>query len=60
VNKARNRRKLAATQFAPTANKCLYFVDEPQQLLKRWVEPPPAPPAEAGLGRFVRLGSASL
>src|SRR3712207_2034896 len=41
VNKGRNRRKLAATQFAPTANKRLYFVDERQQVLKRWVEPPP-------------------
>jgi hypothetical protein len=55
VNKARNRRSLAASQFAPTANKRLYFVDERQQGLKRWVEPPPAPPAEAGLGRFVGL-----
>src|SRR5215203_4018719 len=56
MNKGRNRRRLAASQFAPTANKHLYFVDERQQVLKRWVEPPPAPSAEAGLGRFVRLG----
>src|SRR5688500_5650247 len=55
VNKGRNRRRLAASQFAPTANERLYFVDERQQGLKRWVEPPPAPPAEAGLGRFVGL-----
>src|ERR687894_185850 len=56
VNKSRNRRGLAASHFAPTANKRLYFVDERQQVLKRWVEPPPAPPAEAGFGRFVGLG----
>jgi hypothetical protein len=56
VNERRNRRRLAASQFAPTANKHLYFVDERQQLLKRWVEPLPAPPAEAGFGRFVGLG----
>src|SRR5215213_4955133 len=56
VNKSRNRRGLAASQFATTANKRLYFVPERQQLLKRWVEPLPAPPAEAGSGRFVGLG----
>src|SRR5918994_2000360 len=56
VNKSRNRRGLAASQFAPTANKRLYFVDERHQLLKRWVEPLPAPPAEAGFGRFDGLG----
>src|SRR5215213_746352 len=56
VNKSCNRRRLAASHFAPTANKRLYFIDERQQLLKRWVEPPPAPPAETGLGRFDGLG----
>src|SRR5919112_1788084 len=56
VNKGRNRRRLAASHFAPTANKRLYFVHEPQQLLKRWVEPPPAPSAYAGFGRFDGLG----
>src|SRR5215212_4148947 len=55
VNKDRNPRRLTASQYGPTANKRLYFVDERQQILKRRVEPAPAPSAEAGLGHFVGL-----
>jgi hypothetical protein len=56
VNKVRNPRRLTPSQFAPTAYKRLFFVDERQQILNRWVQVAPAPPAEAGLGRFVGLG----
>src|SRR5215203_2796091 len=46
VPRGRNRCRLAAFQFALTANKRLYFVDSRQQVLKRWVGPPPASPAQ--------------